>query len=152
MATKLPQYQAYSIATRTVPKTRQIVMLYDGAIRFIKQARIAAAEKRIEERFRFLSRASDVMVGLQNSIDYDNGGEVAMTLHRFYVNMCMRIMSVNINPKQADELCEGILTDLKQMRDVWDTIDRTLNTGGDAAGAAASAASGSSDKNVTLSA
>jgi flagellar protein FliS len=126
-------------------------MLYDGAIRFVKQARTAAAEKRIEDRFKFLTRASDVMVGLQNSIDYDNGGEVAMTLHRFYVNMCVRIMSVNVNPRQADMLCAGILEDLKQMRDVWDTIDRTLNTGGDASGPSPSAAASGND-GVTLSA
>jgi flagellar protein FliS len=153
---KLSQYQAYSIATRTVPKTRQIVMLYDGAIRFLKQARTAIAEKRIEDRFRLLARASDVMAGLQNSIDYDNGGEVAMTLHRFYTNMCVRILSINFNPGESSALCENVIDELKQMRDVWHNIDRTLDTSGsgDAAAApiASSTAAGASSANVTLSA
>src|SRR5271155_1384096 len=99
MTQKIKAYKAYSAATRTVAKTRQIVMLYDGAIRFIKQAQVAILEKRIEDRFRLLVRASDVIVGLQNCIDFENGGEVAHTLHRFYTTMSTRILSVNLNPK-----------------------------------------------------
>jgi len=126
MSPQKTQYQAYSLATRTVAKTRQVVMLYDGAIRFIKQAKEAIAEKRIEERFKLLVRASDVMAGLQSSIDFENGGEVAMTLHTFYMNMCSRILSVNFTRDGAN-LCDSIIEELKQMRDVWDNIDHTLN-------------------------
>lgn len=122
---KNAQYKAYSAAAHTVPKTRQIVMLYDGAIRFLKQAQAAMEEKRIEDRYRLLVRASDVIVGMQNSIDFENGGEVAHTLHRFYTDMSTRILSVNLHPKQGQELCTGIIDELKGMRDVWDRIDRT---------------------------
>jgi flagellar protein FliS len=123
MSPQKNKYQAYSIATRTVAKTRQIVMLYDGAIRFLKQAQTAAAEKRIEDRFLLLKRASDVILGLQSSLDFENGGEVAGTLNKFYTNISLRILSVNFHPKEACELCEGITSELKQMRDIWDSID-----------------------------
>ena len=124
MSSSMNAYRAYSAATRTIAKTRQVVMLYDGAIRFIKQAQIFIGEKRIEERFRFLVRASDIMVGLQNSIDFENGGEVAHTLHRFYSDMTVRILAVNMHPRDGISLCDAILTDLTRMRDVWDDIDR----------------------------
>jgi flagellar protein FliS len=133
---KTAQYQAYSVATRTVAKTRQIVMLYDGAIRFVKQAQIAIAEKRIEDRFRLLKRAADVIVGLQSSIDFENGGEIAQTLNRFYTDLSIRILSVNVNRKNGQELCENIVEDLKQMRDVWDNIDRNLTAEDSAADSA----------------
>ena len=120
------QYQAYSLATRTAPKTLQVVMLYDGAMRFLKQALAAIAENRIEDRFRLLARASEIMTGLQNSIDFEAGGEVAKVLHNFYVTMSMRILSVNFNARDAKSLCEGIIGEIKQMRDVWEEIDRNL--------------------------
>lgn len=120
-------YQAYSVATRTVPKIRQVVMLYDGAIRFVKQAKDAIRQKQIEDRFKLLVRASQIMVGLRSSIDYEQGGEVAHTLEHFYTSMDVRILSVNFAKQDGESLCEAIITDLKAMRDVWDTIDRNLN-------------------------
>jgi flagellar protein FliS len=122
---KAMQYQAYSLATRTVAKTRQVVMLYDGTIRFLKQAQQAIREKRIEDRFNLLKRASDVINGLQGSIDFENGGEIAHTLLKFYTQISMRILSVNFHPQEGHALCEGIIDDLKQMRDVWDSIDQS---------------------------
>lgn len=121
------QYQAYALATRTVAKTRQVVMLYDGTIRFLQQAKSAIESKRIEERFRLLQRASEVIVGLQSSIDFDTGGEVAQTLHRFYSNVSMRIMAINFKQTEGIQDCNELIAEIKQMRDVWDSIDKTLN-------------------------
>ncbi len=130
MVSKQSHYQAYSLATRTVPKTRQVVMLYDGAIRFLKQAIIALEEKRIEDRFNLLLKASKIINGLQGSIDFEKGGDVANTLFRYYTDMSIRILSVNLKPQESKKNCESIIEELKQMRDVWDNIDRTLDTTG----------------------
>jgi flagellar protein FliS len=154
MSSQKNQYKAYSVATRTVAKTRQIVMLYDGTIRFLKQAQTAAAEKRIEDRFNLLKRASDVIMGLQSSIDFDNGGDIAMTLHHFYTDISTRILSVNFSPKEAVELCEDIIGELKKMRDIWDHIDSGAATPEvlSASVITSGAGAASSSANVTLSA
>ena len=160
MVAKEAQYQAYSVATRTVAKTRQVVMLYDGAIRFMRQAEVAIDEKRVEERFKLLQRAVEVLTGLQSSIDFDNGGEMAQTLHRFYTGLNMRILSVNFKEDPAKAICAEIITELKQMRDIWDSIDRTLNKPADeaiveravAASSAAPKGAASGEGNVSLSA
>lgn len=128
MSPQKTQYKAYSLATHTVAKTKQVVMLYDGTIRFLKQAMQALTENRIEDRFKLLKKASDVMTGLQSSIDFDNGGEVAQTLFKFYTRISMRILAVNFNKTTAKEECAALIDELKQMRDVWDNIDRGLNT------------------------
>jgi flagellar protein FliS len=129
MSPQKNQYQAYSIATRTVAKTRQIIMLYDGAVRFLKQATVAIEEKRIEDRFNLLKKASDIMMGLHGALDFENGGDVAHVLHRFYASMSMRMLSVNFKKKKEESLalCQQLIEELKQMRDVWENIDLTLN-------------------------
>lgn len=153
---KSSPYQAYSQAVLTVPKTRQIVMLYDGAIRFVKQAQQAIEEKRIEDRYNLLLKASKVMTGLQNSLDFEKGGDVATTLHQFYLNMSVRILSVNFKRHEGKELCDGIIGELKQMRDVWNNIDLTLHTDTPVtktqAGAASKPAAGEADSTTTFSA
>jgi flagellar protein FliS len=151
------QYKAYLKATNTVAKTRQVVMLYDGAIRFVKQAAIAIEETRIEDRFNLLCKASEIMVGLQGSIDFENGGEVASVLHAFYTSISRRIISVNFTKDKVlgQQQCNEIIEELKQMRDVWDSIDRTLGNpapADDKQDAKPEESSSSGGKNITLSA
>lgn len=118
---KTDQYNAYHMATQTVSKTRQVVMLYDGAIRFIQQARLAIEETRIEDRFNLLNKASEVLLGLQGSLDFDNGGEVAPLLFDYYSSLDTRILYV----QRSNDLkvLDSVIAELKEMRGAWGNVD-----------------------------
>ncbi len=118
------KYQAYAAATQTVAKTRQIVMLYDGAIRFVQQAKEAIRERRIEDRYHLLVRSSSVISGLQSCLDFENGGDIAKVLYQFYSSVELRIYSIHHN--HSLEICDEVIADLKQMRDVWHEIDQSM--------------------------
>ena len=118
------QYQAYVQATHTVAKTKQIVMLYDGVIRFVQQAKEAIREKRIEDRYKLLLKASEVIYGLQGALDFEQGGHVAKVLYNFYSNVDMKIFT--IHRTNSIEECDVVIADLKQMRDVWAEIDESM--------------------------
>lgn len=115
-------YQAYAAAKQTVAKTRQIVMLYDGAIRYLQQALEAIKEKRIEDRYRLLINASEIINGLQGCLDFEKGGKVAAVLYQFYSSTDLKIFSIHRTNSQ--ETCEQVIADLKQMRDAWYDIDQ----------------------------
>lgn len=121
------QYQAYVQATHTVAKTKQIVMLYDGAIRFIQQAKEAIRDKRIEDRYRLLLKASEIIYGLQGALDFENGGRIAKVLYNYYSGIDMRIFAVQRT--NSIEECDAIIGDIKQMRDVWEEIDEQMAGG-----------------------
>jgi len=123
-------YKAYHKATHTVSKTRQVVMLYDGADRFLQQASEAIEKKEIERRYNTLTRASEILSGLQSCLDFDSAEGMARVLFDFYTNIDLRILALHRTPDKAD--CDQIIAELKQMRDVWDLIDR----GGEAKAAA----------------
>lgn len=126
---RLAQYhQAYAQATQTVAKTRQVVMLYDGAIRCVRQAREAIAEKRIEDRYKLLLRASEIVVGMQGCLDFEQGGDVARMLYDFYSTMDAQIMA--IQRTNSVEACDAVIQELKAMRETWDAIDREHNPAG----------------------
>ncbi len=116
------KYQAYAAATQTVAKTRQIVMLYDGVIRLLQQAKDAIRGKRIEERYHLLIKATDIINGLQACLDFENGGDIAPILHGFYSSIDSRIFS--IHRTNSLETCDDVIADLKQMRDAWHEIDK----------------------------
>ena len=115
------KYQAYSAAAQTLAKTRQIVLLYDGAIRFVQQGKEAIQTNRIEDRYNLLMRASDIVHGLQSCLDFDNGGDIAKILYQFYTSINNRLFS--IHHTNSLDACDEVIADLKQMRDVWYEID-----------------------------
>lgn len=119
---KQGSYQAYSHASHTVAKTRQVVMLYDGAVRFLSQAREAMQQNAIEKRYQLLTRANDIINGLQACLDFDAGSQAAQTLYDFYSNIDRRIMQ--LHRSNDAEACSTVIQELKEMREVWAAIDR----------------------------
>ncbi len=120
------KYQAYAFATQTVAPVRQIVLLYDGIIRLLQQSKEAIAEKRIEDRYNLLIKASDLVNGLQGCLDFDNGGEIANILYGYYSSIDARLFSIHRTNSTTD--CDSIIADLKQMRDAWNEIDHNSSS------------------------
>ncbi len=115
-------YEAYAAATHTVANTQQIVMLYDGAIRNLQQAKDAMQANEIEQRYHLLVKTSDIVFGLQGCLDFDRGGEVATALYNFYSSIDRRIFALHHSNDAG--ACAEVVADLKSMRDVWDEIDK----------------------------
>lgn len=126
------EYQAYAAAMQTMAGTRQVVMLYDGVIRYLMQAREAMVSKRIEDRFNNLTSAAEIVFGLQSCLDFENGGDVARILYNFYASVDTRIFSLHRTNDVA--LCDAIIAEIRQMRDVWEEIDRNISGGESASG------------------
>ncbi len=116
------KYQAYATATQTVAPVRQIVLLYDGTIRLVQQAKEAITEKRIEDRYNLLIKASELVGGLQGCLDFDNGGEIAKILYSYYSAIESRLFAIHRTNSTED--CDDVIADLKQMRDAWNEIDQ----------------------------
>jgi flagellar protein FliS len=121
MSVQRTAFQAYNQAMHTVGKTRQVVMLYDGAIRYMQQAKQAIEAGQIEERYKLLLRVSEILMGLQSALDFENGGNVARVLYDFYSNLDARLTKIQRNNSLA--LCDEVVDELKQMRGVWNEID-----------------------------
>ena len=122
--TQKHKYQAYAAATQTVAKTQQIIMLYDGVIKLIQQAKDAINERRIEDRYNLLLKASNIIHGLQGCLDFEQGGEIANVLFSFYSSIDNRLFSVQRT--NSLESCDEVIADLKQMRDAWASVDSQL--------------------------
>jgi flagellar secretion chaperone FliS len=112
---------AYKQATHTVSKTRQIVMLYDGAVRFLQQARVAMQEGRVEDRYHLLTKASNIMTGLQGCLDFELDMQVSTMLYDYYAAREMEIFALHRTNSAED--CDVLILNLKAMREAWNAID-----------------------------
>jgi flagellar protein FliS len=97
-----------------------IVMLYDGARRFLTHASAAMQAGDIELTHRQLRRAEAIISHLQGTLDHEQGGDIADRLLQIYV-FCRRRLNearVDRDYKKVDDVCRL----LGSLRDAWATV------------------------------
>ncbi len=97
-------YQTQSILTASPGQL--VLLMYDGALRFIGQARAAFALpeenlSRIQTINTALLRAQAVISELRANLDFKAGGELATTLDRLYDYHLRRLQEANIRKDEA---------------------------------------------------
>ena len=106
-------YQTQQIMT--APPVRLVAMLYERAIRALRDSVRAIEAGDIQTRFQNVERASEIIVHLSGTLDIERGGEVAANLSRLYVFMLRRLSDVNLrNDAQAARDIIGLLEPLAE--------------------------------------
>jgi flagellar secretion chaperone FliS len=99
----------------TAPPERLVVMLYDGAIRFLKQA--AAAERNGHHQLFLerLRRGEAIIDELNVTLDMAQGGEVATRLRSIYLFCKRHLVEAHLkrDASHVDEVVR-LLTDLRE--------------------------------------
>jgi flagellar protein FliS len=106
-------------AVLTAPPERLVVMLYDGARRFLFQAATAMRDKDIATSNLKLQRAEAIFDELLATLDMDQG-EVAANLQQIYLFSRRELMQARIdrNPARVDQVSKLIA----ELRDAWAQI------------------------------
>ena len=102
------------------PPARQIALLHESAIRNLLDAKLAIAQRRIEDRFNRVIKAHAIIGALQSCLDFERGGEIAPLLDRLYDHMLSRLMLINLHDDPS--VCDEIVQLLGRMRDGWAEI------------------------------
>jgi flagellar protein FliS len=118
-------WQSYrQVATRTASPGQLVLMLYEGAIRFLERAQ---AGFQLEDPVEYhttinnnLLRAQDIIRELDSSLNVAEGGELALQLHRLYDYFDRVLLEANLrkNPAGIGEVVERITV----LRDAWATM------------------------------
>jgi len=106
-------YQQTAIGTQS--KGRLIVMLYDGAIKFMKLAVRELEAGNYTAKGQYINRAQDIINELNAVLDTESGGEIALNLRRLYVFMNRRLSEANTkrDPQMIAEVI-GLMGELNQ--------------------------------------
>lgn len=99
---------------------RLIQMLLDGALSRILTAKGYMERKIIAEKGEQISQAMSIIEGLRNSLDFEQGGEIAQNLDSLYEYISNILFKANRdnNPALLDEA--GHL--ISQIKGAWDEI------------------------------
>ncbi len=117
------QYDVYTKSrVNTTSQVGLIVMLYEGAIRFLSLAIHSMDEKKFYEKATYINKATKIIEELQNSLDFQQGGEIAVNLNKLYTFFLKEISSASMsNNKQTIEKIISLLTEMKQS---WEQVEK----------------------------
>lgn len=98
-----------------------IIMLYEGGIKFLNQAKMYGEQKQHDKRCEVLINAQEVIRELKNSLDMSII-EISPRLASLYNYMLKRLISANVDKKV--EYIDEVIRMLSELRDVWIVVNR----------------------------
>jgi flagellar protein FliS len=97
-----------------------VVMLYDGALRFLGDARTAIEQNDLARKRTAMSRALAIMSELQSTLNIEQGGEIATQLDSLYTYLNGRMLDASMKNDVA-ALDESVRL-LAMLRSAWADI------------------------------
>lgn len=111
-------YQAYqNTNVRTADQATLIIMLYDGAIRFLKKGQGKIYTGDVEGAHNYMVRGRQIVSELLSTLRPEKAGEVGANLKRIYVYAHNRIVEANLT-KDA-EILQEVVQILVTLREGW---------------------------------
>ncbi len=112
------------IANSETNPLKQIVMLYDGAIKFLNMTAADIEANDLPAKAEHSNRALDIINYLHSILDYEKGGSVAESLDKLYRSVMVLVLraSGELDPKLMRRAAEL----LSPVRDAWETNAQKL--------------------------
>ena len=80
----------------TADQGRLLLMLYDGALKFLQQAREKMLEKDYAAKGILISKVIDIVNELSSSLNMERGGDLAVNLSNLYFLCTARLLEANL--------------------------------------------------------
>ena len=111
-------YQETSVMTHD--KGRLVVLLYDGAIKYLKQSIFAMDAGNFEQKGELIYKAQNILFELNNVLDIDKGGQIAENLRKLYNFMYQRLNQASI---QCDrQIIREVIELLSELNEGWKAV------------------------------
>ena len=122
MSYGLGAYKKTSI--HTASKEQILLMLYQAAIKNTKKAVEAIENKEIAAKGEYIGKLQDIVIELNNSLDFEVGGEIAKELSSLYDYILYSSTQANIKIEKGP--LEACLNVLNTLYEGWSTAIKSL--------------------------
>lgn len=107
----------------TTDQGQLLIMLYDGALRFLAQARDKILAKDYAAKGVLISKTIDIINELSSSLNLEKGGSLATNLNNLYVLCTARLLQANL--KMNVESLDSVVQILSGLRSAYAQIVNT---------------------------
>ena len=111
-------YQETAISTQN--RGRLIVMLYDGAMKFLRQAIEDIHQEDMTAKGKHIAKAQDILFELNTVLDMEKGGEIAQNLRSLYNFMQRHLTEANV--RKDPRMIREVIDLLEELNQSWRAI------------------------------
>jgi flagellar secretion chaperone FliS len=109
---------------QTASREQILIMLYEGAIRFLTVAKAGLAENNLEKFNNNIIKTQRIITEFMTTLDMEIGGEMAQNLFKLYAYLHYRLVQANF--KKDVSMIDEVQTHLRELKETWQTaIDMT---------------------------
>ncbi|MCM1988108.1 flagellar export chaperone FliS [Oceanirhabdus seepicola] len=98
-------------------KEQLLLMLIDGAVKFVKKAHNDILEKRVQEAHINLTKTQNIFYELMATLDMNAAGEWGKNLYNIYEFITRRLGEANM--KKDAKILEEIIPLIEDIRNTW---------------------------------
>lgn len=117
---KKPHARYKQIQLNTPDTGRLLLMMYEGAVKFLRKSRRGIEEKDVMTFCCYLNKAQDIITELMNALDFERGGNIAADLHSLYDFMLHHLTEANL--KMDAEKIEDVIDLLNSLYEAYSTV------------------------------
>jgi len=111
-------YETYSqVQVETSDQQKLILMVYDAAERFCREAQTAMRNGDVTGKGRSIQKAYEAISELRKSLDRERGQEIAKSLNKLYSFLCRQLTVANL--RNDIEVLDTVITVLTDLRATW---------------------------------
>jgi len=125
MAAGNPYNQYKKSSIQTASQGKLILMMYEGAIKFITIAIEHMPVKKYDVVNTNIIKSQDIITELMLALNMEVGGEIAKNLYSLYDYMNRRLVESNI--KKNPETAKEVLKMLMELKEAWELVVKKTN-------------------------
>ena len=110
----------HKTAIETADPLQLIILCYDAAINDLKNAKELHEKNEMDDAYRKIRHAQDIITELLVGLDYERGGDIARNLNRLY-NFVLRQL-IGINSRRDTAVYGHLVKILSELKDGWEAM------------------------------
>ncbi len=107
-------------AIETADPLQLIIFCYDEAIIDLKNAEVFHEKRQMDDAYRSIRHAQDIITELLVGLDYERGGDIARNLNRLY-NFILRQL-IGVNSRRDPAIYGHLVKILSDLKDGWEAM------------------------------
>ncbi len=110
-------------AVASADRHELVSLLFKALIGALAGAEVHHQHENKDQVREYLTKASRILVGLQGSLDYERGGEIAANLGQLYGYAIRKLFAANVNLNKAPENVAEVKGLLTPIAEAWKSMD-----------------------------
>ena len=110
-------------AVASADRHELVTLLFRALIGALTGADVHHQHENKDQVREYLTKASRILVGLQGSLDYERGGEIAANLGELYGYSIRKLFAANVNLDTTPDNVAEVKSLLEPIAEAWESMD-----------------------------